>query len=205
MKDSFKGKDIIKNTFYSMYRSMPLEKIRVKELAALSGVSRSTFYFYYEDVYDLYNECQDEMMEFFESGLSDIVMATIVRDREKYIEYVSKDMLRYLDVITRLRVLLNGSKGKEFQKIHFESVSKAYGKAMDFSGSIYTREGKSKYIHPGTEDFRSADYQEKMVRFYAAGHCQLLMDWIAEEKHSESIARLYAAVSADAMFMGTFI
>lgn len=205
MKDSFKGKDIIKHNFYSMYKSMPLEKIRVKELAALSGVSRSTFYFYYEDVYDLYNECQDEMMEFLESGLSDIVMSTIVRDRERYIEYVSKDMLRYLDILARLRVLLNGSKGVEFQKIYIESVRKAYSKAMDFSGAVHTREGISQYGPSRTEGLRSMRYKEKMARFYAAGHCQLLMDWIDEENHSEDVARLYAAVSADAMFMGTFI
>lgn len=205
MKDSFKGKDIIKNTFYSMYKNMPLEKIRIKELAALSEVSRSTFYFNYEDVYDLYNECQNEMMEFLESGLSDIVMATIVRDREKYIEYVSKDMMRYLDIIDRLRILINGSMGAGFKERYFESVRKAYAKAMDFSGSAHVQGSNSKYMSPQTEYVRLTRYKEKMVRFYAAGHCQLLMDWITEENHSEDTARLYAAVSADAMFIGTFI
>ena len=106
MKESLKGKDVIKNTFLAMYKEKPLEKIKVKELAERSGISRSAFYFYYEDVYDLYKKYQEEMLIFLEKDLSDIVMSTVVKNKEKYVKYLVEDMLRYVDKIDILKIVL---------------------------------------------------------------------------------------------------
>lgn len=186
MKESLKGKDVIKNTFLAMYKEKPLEKIKVKELAERSGISRSAFYFYYEDVYDLYKKYQEEMLIFLEKDLSDIVMSTVVKNKEKYVKYLVEDMLRYVDKIDILKIMLNGSEGLDFHKVWFESIKRAYAKAMDFS------------------DSRIDNYNRLMIDFYASGHLQLLVEWLFEPQHTKEIALLYANVSADAMFMGTF-
>lgn len=41
--------------FVILYKQKPMEKITVKELAALAGYNRTTFYHYFDDIYALYD------------------------------------------------------------------------------------------------------------------------------------------------------
>lgn len=51
----------IRKAFLTLLRRMPIHAISVKELCAMAGVSRGTFYAHYEDVYDLLHRIEDEM------------------------------------------------------------------------------------------------------------------------------------------------
>lgn len=53
----------LKDAFIKLYQEYPLEKITVKEITSKAGFTRSTFYLYYEDVYNLLEEIENELLE----------------------------------------------------------------------------------------------------------------------------------------------
>ena len=48
------SKKVIREALLELMRDKPLNKITVKEICELADVNRSTFYAYYEDIYDLH-------------------------------------------------------------------------------------------------------------------------------------------------------
>ena len=69
----------IRTAFLTLLRQMPIHAISVKELCALAGISRGTFYAHYEDVYDLLHRIEDEMTGEIAAALEPI-MSTLNRD-----------------------------------------------------------------------------------------------------------------------------
>ena len=53
-------KNSIINAFIQLRAKKPLEKITVKELAELAYINKATFYTYYQDIYDLSEQLEDE-------------------------------------------------------------------------------------------------------------------------------------------------
>jgi len=56
-------KMIIRETFFSLIEEKPVTKITVKELCEKADINRAMFYRYYQDVYDLLNQMEDEFIE----------------------------------------------------------------------------------------------------------------------------------------------
>ena len=52
---AFTEKAIV-DAFVSLLNEHPLDKITVKNIIDKCGVNRSTFYYYFEDIYDLINK-----------------------------------------------------------------------------------------------------------------------------------------------------
>ncbi len=52
------AKERIKEAFWALYQSRPIGKISVKEIVALAGCNRTTFYYYYCDVYAVLEEIE---------------------------------------------------------------------------------------------------------------------------------------------------
>lgn len=50
------------SAFWSLYEEKPIEKITVREIAERAGYNRATFYLYYRDVYDLFEQLEDEIL-----------------------------------------------------------------------------------------------------------------------------------------------
>lgn len=48
------------NAFIQLRAKKPLEKITVKELAEVAYINKATFYTYYQDIYDLSEQLEDE-------------------------------------------------------------------------------------------------------------------------------------------------
>lgn len=48
------------NAFWLLYEKKPIEKISIKEISELAGYSRSTFYRYFYNVYDLLEQVEEE-------------------------------------------------------------------------------------------------------------------------------------------------
>lgn len=53
-------KSSIINAFIQLRAKKPIEKITVKELAELAYINKATFYTYYQDIYDLSEQLEDE-------------------------------------------------------------------------------------------------------------------------------------------------
>lgn len=50
------------NAFIQLRAKKPLEKITIKELAELAYINKATFYTYYQDIYDLNDQLEDEVI-----------------------------------------------------------------------------------------------------------------------------------------------
>ena len=50
----------IKDAFIELRKIKPIEKITVKELAALASINKATFYSHYTDIYDLSEQLENE-------------------------------------------------------------------------------------------------------------------------------------------------
>lgn len=58
-----KSKQLIKSTFLKLRKTLPLEKIKVRELCRIAEINKSTFYRYYIDIYDLSSQLEDELVQ----------------------------------------------------------------------------------------------------------------------------------------------
>lgn len=56
-------KMVIKDSFVSLLKIKPIQKITVKEICTLSEINRATFYKYYCDVYDLLDKLEEELLQ----------------------------------------------------------------------------------------------------------------------------------------------
>ena len=63
---------IIKESFYTLLREKPVEKITVRELCEKAEINRSTFYKHYLDCYDLLDKIEEEALERFDALLAGI-------------------------------------------------------------------------------------------------------------------------------------
>ncbi len=53
----------LRTAFWQLYTKKPLDKISVKEITSLAGYNRGTFYLYYKDVYDIFSQIEDELLQ----------------------------------------------------------------------------------------------------------------------------------------------
>ena len=48
--------------FWSLYLERPIEKITVREITERAGYNRATFYLYFRDVYDLFEQLEEDIL-----------------------------------------------------------------------------------------------------------------------------------------------
>lgn len=94
MKDLKPAQIRIRETLIDMMEEMPLASIRVKALAERAGVSRGTFYLYYESLFDVLQEIEDDFFE----GLR---TSGIIDTRERYAVEPEPMIIRNLDYVER--------------------------------------------------------------------------------------------------------
>lgn len=83
-----KTKRVLKDSLFKLLEQKSINRITVSELTRLADVNRSTFYFYYKDVYDMFEQIQDEIYEVFAQDV--ISKANSLETLEDYIEYVTR-------------------------------------------------------------------------------------------------------------------
>lgn len=52
---------LIRRAFTDLLRQKPIQSISIKELCAVAGINRGTFYSHYSDIYDLLHKMEEEM------------------------------------------------------------------------------------------------------------------------------------------------
>ncbi len=65
-------KKAIKNAFAELMSEKEISEITVKDIAETADVNRKTFYNYYNSVYDIVNEIENELVLAFDNVLSNI-------------------------------------------------------------------------------------------------------------------------------------
>ena len=66
-------KMLIRKAFTDLLRQKPIQSISIKELCALAGINRGTFYAHYTDIYDLLKKIEAEMMADFQNALKPLL------------------------------------------------------------------------------------------------------------------------------------
>ncbi|MCD7949225.1 MAG: TetR/AcrR family transcriptional regulator [Erysipelotrichaceae bacterium] len=56
------AKNNLKIAFWELYKTKPINSITIKEITDKAGYFRSTFYLYYDDIYHIYQEIEDELL-----------------------------------------------------------------------------------------------------------------------------------------------
>lgn len=92
-------KENLKNTFWKLYTKKEIDKITVKELCDKAGYNRGTFYLYYKDIYDIFNQIEKELLDATMQILNTATeseqldfskhMSMIMEMAQKYSSYVS--------------------------------------------------------------------------------------------------------------------
>lgn len=92
-------KENLKSAFWKLYTNKELEKITVKEICENAGYNRGTFYLYYKDIYDIFNQVEKELLDATMQILNTATeneqldfskhMSMIMEMAKKYSSYVS--------------------------------------------------------------------------------------------------------------------
>lgn len=103
-------KECIKKKFLSIYKKKPLQRIFVSDLVCACNISRSTFYF--ENIEQLYYECEQDLIDIMEHELNKVVLCTVGGSRKNITQFIktySEHLSRYPEHKELFQCLLEGS------------------------------------------------------------------------------------------------
>jgi len=80
------AKEKLTDAFWSLYKEKRIENITVKDITRISGYNRSTFYEYFQDVYDVLEYIEESLLEYVRV---DIIGDLDFLDNEKVIEKIT--------------------------------------------------------------------------------------------------------------------
>lgn len=85
-------RESLKRAFWDLYAEKPLEQVTVAEVAARAGYNRSTFYAYFKDTRDVFEQTQEEIYQFFEQNFPALYDPrdgeALLRDLRYYIGFI---------------------------------------------------------------------------------------------------------------------
>lgn len=87
-------KNDLKDAFWSLYKTQKIEKITIKQITDKAGFNRGTFYVYYTDIYDLFEQIKNEcLVEINEHG-DEMIMLLFARKLEKSKHFILEFYLK---------------------------------------------------------------------------------------------------------------
>ena len=133
---------ILKDSLIGMMKERPIAEIGIKEICAQAKISRSTFYVYYENVYHLLAEIEEEVFEYFIDLLNQIDIS-VKRNSRKYLTAYKEKYLEFVaDKDNPLLVLLSENGNINFQKEFFQKLTDQVRKIVQ-----ETKKNHDAYIH----------------------------------------------------------
>ena len=177
-------KEHIKEVFLELYSQMPLSKIKIGTLIEKCAISRGTFYFYFQDIYDLYYQCEQDLLTISTAKITEVNLSTVRGSYEKHIPVYCEQLKHHEKYKDQFKVFINGSESRHFEKAFFESIRINYGESLS-----YTTEAEGPIF----------DY---LINFQASGLANLYITWLSNDCDvpAEDLAELVSRV----MFKGTY-
>lgn len=118
----------ISDAFWRLYTELPISKIGVKEVCALAGYSRGTFYRYYRDVYEVLEQIEREILEQFEMRFNRIARCSSRLDLADLVKFTFAPCKVY----NKYLVVMLGERGDPaFQKRLRESTKAALRRELE--------------------------------------------------------------------------
>lgn len=78
----------LREAFWHLYTTKPLDKISIKEITDNAGYNRGTFYLYYKDVYDLFNQIEDELLGMIRTLVDEKLMQDEQLDFQRHMGFI---------------------------------------------------------------------------------------------------------------------
>lgn len=149
-----KTKKALHQTFIALLKEKPLNKITIAELSHRADLGRGTFYLHYKDIYDLYQQLEDELykelMLIFDK-FSPCTSENILRLITSIATYISEQQELFLLL---LQSNVNGNIFYKIRKLFYE-----------------------KLLHDGCYE-QSSEYEQLKHMFIVSGVVGVLEDWL---------------------------
>lgn len=94
-KNPEETKERIRQAFLKLYREKRIEKISIGELAKEAKIYRGTFYYYYEDIYDLLLKIEEEFLNDATREVVKVIEGIVFNDMEKKVESITNSLKKY--------------------------------------------------------------------------------------------------------------
>ena len=143
-------------------------KISVKDIVEVCGINRKTFYYHFEDIYDLLRwtldlEQKETILKLFDNG-----------DFEDSLGQV-------MDHIEKNQYLVNCA---------YDAVGQMGLKQFFAAGFVNMSTGIIKQAEKKAGRNLEQEYRDFLIRFYAEGIACIIMDWITEKDFPDKKATL---------------
>ncbi|MFF2908954.1 TetR/AcrR family transcriptional regulator [Paenibacillus sp. NPDC057934] len=131
MKDrrSIRTKKVIRNAFLELLNDKDINKITVAEISRIADLGRGTFYLHYKDVYDLYEQIENDLFEqlsqFYNASFPSNDPVDLLLFMEKTTEYIYDNKLLITLLFHPGRNLLTLQKFKDFFHIKISEELRA--------------------------------------------------------------------------------
>lgn len=157
---------MIRNSFLTLLKEKPMQRITVREICEKAQINRSTFYAYYIDVYDLLKRIEQDLLDEF--GKSLLMEITSWRDLSAI--GICKNIFKVLERNIMLCEVLLGPNG-DYNAIE---------KCIDL--------GKTFFMKPYIERYPTINPSllESYYVFVSSGAVSLLKDWLINKKNISS-------------------
>lgn len=113
----------LKDAFWSLYKIKRINQISIKEITDKAGYNRGTFYLYYQDVYDMLNQIEEELLNQLDDISQIMINLVIISDNNigepnEFFKYF-KGNLEYISV-------LFGENGDAYFQAKYKEMLKKY-------------------------------------------------------------------------------
>lgn len=151
-------KENLKNTFWKLYTQKELDKITVKELCDKAGYNRGTFYLYYKDIYDIFNQIERELLDATMQILNTATESEQL-DFSKHMSMIMEMAQKYSSYVS---VFLKRQNNNRF--------------------SLKLKETIAPLLIPYLIDQECSEYEKEiMIEFYMSGLLAAIAKWLQED------------------------
>lgn len=161
MTEITETKRLIADTLKELCKNKSFDKISVGEIASASHVNRQTFYYHFEDKYDLLKWIY--RVDYYEPNMKDITMENWDRCLEGILVAVRNDKEFSINTIRHTE--------GEIKSLLLRDAEAIFLLAIEYFRRRST---------PETRDFRQMNEEERrlLARFFAYGVSGMLIEWI---------------------------
>ena len=133
-----KTKKAIREAFLEMRKTLPPERIKVKDLCAMAHINRATFYRYYLDIPDLTEQIEEDAVNELIDNLHH--QEHLFKDTEKFIYEIPSQIGQRLDCY---HTLFSGRENVMFSKLeekligHYSSIAMTHEEELIYTFIIH--------------------------------------------------------------------
>ena len=123
----------IKDNFIDIYSTKPLNKIRVSELMGKSNNSGSSLYYYFNNIDEVYCECQTDLLNLMAENVVLLDLGVVSNDKSKTKEAFLKFLIILEQNRKELVAFITGSEKVRFYNAWKENLMKIMMNHMRYS------------------------------------------------------------------------